>query len=232
MKQIKFLLIVFASIAAFSFKSDNSCESFFPQKPGSTWVLTSYDAKDKISTVSKGRLINITDIEGGKEATINQEIADDKGKLLAAGDIMMRCTDDKFYMDMSNMFSESGFGAVENAEVQFSDQFMEYPSNPEAGQTLADASPTMTVMLNGVQIMSMTIHITNRKVEGEETITTPAGTFDCIKFSDDTEIKSMMMKVKTHNISWMAKNVGLVRMESYDDKGKLASKNILTSFTN
>ena len=71
---------------------------------------------------------------------------------------------------------------------------------------------------------------TNRKVEGTETITTPAGTYNCVKYSSDTEVSSTMFKSKSKSTMYMAKNVGMVKMESYDDKGKLQTKQLLTSF--
>lgn len=63
-----------------------------------------------------------------------------------------------------------------------------------------------------------------------ETITTPAGTYNCVKYSSDTEVSSTMFKSKSKSTMYMAKNVGMVKMESYDDKGKLQSKQLLTSF--
>ena len=62
--------------------------------------------------------------------------------------------------------------------------------------------------------------ITNRKVEAIETITTAAGTFDCVKISYDVESK-MMFTIKAKGAEWYALETGLVKSESYDAKGKL-----------
>ena len=213
-----------------SFRSGNTCESFFPNKIGTKWELTSYDAKDKVASVSKSELAAIKDIADGLEATINIEVIDNKGKSMSKGDVTMKCTAESFYMDMSNMFP-SDMAAVEGVEMEISNSFMEFPSNPFAGQTLADVESTMTMKMNGVVLMTMTMKTTNRKIEGYESITTPAGTYNCMKYSSDTEVKSAMFTNKSHSIMWMAKNVGTVKMESYDDKGKVESKMLLTSFS-
>ncbi len=231
MKPARTVIAAATALALISFKSGNTCESFFPQNPGTKWETTSYNEKDKVLSVSKSELLSIADIDGGIEATIKSDIYDDKQKLLNSGEVKMQCTNDHFYMDMSGMFNSAQMAGIEGAEINMTNEFMEFPSNPVAGQMLADASSTMTMSLNGMQVMSMTINITNRKVEGTETITTPAGTFVCMKFSEDTETKSMMMNNKGHSVMWLSRNVGMIKVESWDEKGKLQSKNVLTSFS-
>jgi len=79
-------------------------------------------------------------------------------------------------------------------------------------------------------MMNMTISITNRKVEAVENVTTPAGTFECYKISYDIATK-MMINVKMKGTEWYAKNVGLVKSESYNNDGKLMGSNLLTGLT-
>ncbi len=230
MKQTTILVCSLVLLMATAFKSDNNCESFFPNEVGTKWELTNYDAKDKVTSKSLSQLTGIKNVADGMEATINIEIFDDKNKSLNKGDVIMKCTQDKFLMDMSNMFPKDQFNGMNDVSIEISDQYMEFPSNPVAGQTLPDDESTMTVSMNGMTIMSMKMKTTNRKVEGTETITTPAGTYNCVKYSSDTEVSSTMFKSKSKSTMYMAKNVGMVKMESYDDKGKLQTKQLLTSF--
>ena len=72
-------------------------------------------------------------------------------------------------------------------------------------------------------IYCTTIHFTtiyNRKVEAEEEISTKAGTFKCFKISYDI-LTDAMIDIKGSAIEWIAKDVGAVRTESYNKKGKL-----------
>jgi len=213
-----------------SFKSDNTCDSFFPKNVGSSWEMTSYDAKDKVVSKSISKLTAIKDVADGLEATINIEIFDEKNKSLNKGDVTMKCTQESFYMDMSTMFQSDQFEAMEGVSIEVTNQYMEFPSNPVAGQTLPDAESTMTITMGGMPLMTTKIKTTNRKIEGTESVTTPAGTFNCIKYTFDTEVISTMFKSKSKSTMYMAKNVGNVKMESYDDKGKLQSKQLLTAF--
>jgi hypothetical protein len=231
MRILKNTSYIIAAFILFSFKSGNTCESYFPQKIGTKWELTNYNEKDKVVSKSRSELVSVNDIKGGLEATINIETFDDKDKSMSKGSVTMKCTDDKFYMDMGNMFPKDQMAGMEGAEIEMTNEFMEFPSNPTVGQVLPDAESTMTMKMNGMNMMTMTIKMTNRKIEGYEDVTTPAGTFHCVKYSSDSEVKSMMFKTKSHSIMYMAKNVGNVKMESFDDKGKLQSKMLLTAFS-
>lgn len=56
-------------------------------------------------------------------------------------------------------------------------------SKDDSGQQLKDASFTME--MTGPLPVTISSNITNRKVEALEKVTTPAGTFDCVKVSYD-----------------------------------------------
>ncbi len=230
MKNSTLLLCTLVLLMASAFKSDNTCDSFFPQNVGSSWEMTSYDAKDKVASKSVSKLTAIKDVADGLEATINIELFDDKNKSLNKGEVTMKCTQEAFYMDMSNMFATDQFEGMEGVSIEVTNQYMEFPSNPVAGQTLPDAESTMTITMSGMPLMTTKIKTTNRKIEGTESVTTPAGTFSCIKYTFDTEVSSTMFKSKSKSTMYMAKNVGNVKMESFDDKGKLQSKQLLTAF--
>jgi hypothetical protein len=86
----------------------------------------------------------------------------------------------------------------------------------------------MTISNQGVKMMTMTVVVTNRKVEAVENITVPAGTYECYKITYDIESK-MMFKVQTKAVEWYSMNIGLVKSETYDQKGKLAGSSELKS---
>ncbi|MFN0275221.1 MAG: hypothetical protein ACKVPJ_05725, partial [Chitinophagales bacterium] len=56
------------------------------------------------------------------------------------------------------------------------------------------------------------------------------GSFECVKFSETIHMK-MLFKVTAKSITWMAEDVGVVKSESYNDKGKLEGYSLLTKFT-
>ncbi len=77
--------------------------------------------------------------------------------------------------------------------------------------------------------MSITIAITNRMVEKRETITTPAGTFDCYKITYDVQTGMGFIKTNTKTAEWYSGKAGSVRTETLDKKGKLMGYSQITS---
>jgi len=104
---------------------------------------------------------------------------------------------------------------------------MIFPSDLSVGDELPDASITVSIKSSGVNMFTMTVWITNRKVEAREEMTTPAGTFDCFKMSYDIETK-MMVKVQSKAVQWFTEDVGMVKSESYNKNGKLVGYSLLT----
>ena len=232
MKKTLTLLTVLVIVITSAFKIANTCESFFPQKTGTKWEISNYDKKNKVVGKGKYELLSLTDITGGLEAKVGIESFDSKDNSVMKGDMTMKCQDDKFYMDMSNMFPQQQMAGMEGMEMEMTNQYLEFPSNPVAGQTLSDAETTMTMKMNGMQIMSMTMLMTNRKIEGYSDVTTPAGTYNCVKYTCDSQMKSKMFNTTSHSVMYMSKNVGMVKVESYNDKNELESTSVLTSYSN
>ena len=96
------------------------------------------------------------------------------------------------------------------------------------GDMLDDASMNLKVRSNGIQIMNMDVIISNRKVEAEEDVKTPAGSFECYKITYDTQSKTKIINMTTSSTEWMAEGVGVVKTENYNKKGKLAGYTLLT----
>lgn len=75
--------------------------------------------------------------------------------------------------------------------------------------------------------MKMTVDVTDRKVIGRETLTTPAGTFECTIVSEHKEEKGMMRNRITTARTWYARGIGMVRHDTYDRNMKLETSEIL-----
>ena len=78
-------------------------------------------------------------------------------------------------------------------------------------------------------MMTFKIDITERKVIGEETLNTPAGSFNCFKISQKIVMKTVL-KMEMNSIEWYSKEVGMVKSETYNKKNKLKSYTLLTTY--
>lgn len=99
------------------------------------------------------------------------------------------------------------------------------PANMKVGDDLGGGE--FKIMASGIANKS-TIHY--RKVIGEEAITTPAGTFDCMVLEQLSEAKILGMKQSSIMKTWYALNVGDVKTEVYTTKGKLRTRTQLEEF--
>ncbi len=90
------------------------------------------------------------------------------------------------------------------------------------GQTIPEAHGCVSALG-----MKMNVDVTDRKVIGHETITTPAGTFECTVVSEHKVEKGMMRNRITTAHTWYARGVGMVRHDTYDRNMKLETSEIL-----
>lgn len=92
----------------------------------------------------------------------------------------------------------------------------------EGGVTVLPAvmvpGDTLRSAAGKVRAMGMTMNVTvsDRKVIGTDTITTPAGTFPCVVVSEHKVEKGMLRNRVTTAITWYSRGVGMVRHDTYD----------------
>lgn len=222
-KSISFLSLLGVLVLLSAFSSDN-CEGYFPYKEGTRLEYTSYDKEGKmIMTLQEKK-----STDAGLEITMATEIVDEKNKEALNGSFGIRCEGDKFYFDMSNMIPAEMMESMGEMDMEITSDYLEFPANAVAGKTLPDGTMTIKAGLNGVNVMNMTVLVTDRRIDGFEQVTTPAGTFDCMKYSFTTTTK-MMFTVTSSSTTWLAKEVGNVKTENYDNKGRLESSSVLTA---
>lgn len=72
-----------------------------------------------------------------------------------------------------------------------------------------------------VKAIKSTMSITERKVVAEESVTTPAGTFDSVVLQEKQVDKVLGITTTSYMKSWMVKGMGVVRQEISDKNHKL-----------
>lgn len=224
-----YMLVMALSISNL-LRAQDICDSgFMPFKKGASFELTSYDKKQKEVSKSSQKIIDIEKLSNGIKATAEVKTSDNKGKILQTGTYGIECKDNAVYVDMRSLFDPRSMAGFENMEMEISGEALEIPSKLAVGQTLPDGNMTIKLGTGGTFFLTMNFAITGRKVDANEKVTTPAGTFDCYKITQETEIKSMM-KRKFKSSTWYAKGVGTVKTENYDSKGDIESYTLLTRF--
>ena len=143
-------------------------------------------------------------------------------------EIDMECRDGVFYLDFADIFRmQPNYNKEMDGQeigMEISGDHLAFPSNMKPGDLLPDAT-TKISMMNGM--MNITSRTIERKVEAEESVTTSAGTFTCLRISQ-TSVMEMLGTRKSKSTMWLAKNIGIVKMENFDKKGKLSGSMEMT----
>jgi len=206
------------------------CDFYFPNEKGTIIETTSYDKKGKATGVGKTTILENKNTETGQIIKVEAEYEAKGADSTFKQEYSMECKNGEFYVNMDAYINKASMSAYQKMEIEVDIEQMTIPANLKPGQVLNDGKLTIRVKNNGIKMLTINTLITDRKVDGFEKITTSAGTFDCVKLSYTIETK-MMFKVRMSGKEWIAKNIGIVKSEAYNKKGKLESTTLLTKIT-
>lgn len=223
----KFILLLFV-LLSFNI-SAQECTAYFPFEKGVEFSYSNFNKKGKVTSKATHIVNEITSENGSLKASVSTINQDKKGNELTQTDYQVYCKDNVLEMDISSILSPGMTASIENMEVSISGDSFKLPSELKEGQEISDTYTEIKAGMNGMTIMTMGISHSNKVVEGNEKVTTDAGTFDCIKISYDVSIKMVMTKTY-HVVTWYNKRVGMVKQETRNKRNKLESSSELTSF--
>ena len=231
MKKTFFVLIIML-IMGFTVYSQTACDYYLPFQVGKGQAEQTYNAKNILTGSSEIKITDITTEGAYTVATVHSVSYDAKGKEQGQTDYKIKCNGNKLVFSSESFISPQTINAYKGMDMKIEAEDIEVPSNLSAGMTLPDGKLKMNVSQQGIQITEMTFEFTDRKVEAKQTLTVPAGTYDCFKITFDVNISTSTMGMAinnlTKNIQFYAKNVGVIRTETYDAKGKLLSYSVIS----
>jgi len=229
MKKSIFILLAAFLITGNSILFSQECVFYSPVEKGAVLTYSNFDKKDKLTGTTTQTVIDNYNEEGAQVIKLRNEYQGVDMDSAFVRELKMKCKDGKYYMDMESYIGESTLTPYSNMETTIEVDNMTIPAKLKAGEMLDNGGVTVTISNNGMKIMKISVIVSNRKVEAQENITTQAGTFECYKISYDISTK-MLITIKASNVEWYAKNVGVVRSESYNKKGKLTGYTLLTGY--
>jgi hypothetical protein len=229
MKRLAFAFLLVIAMRANSWSQDCLGMNF---KSGMNFELTMYNANDKpIGKID----YQIKDVHKEGGATIIDIIAtfkDGDGKQREPSTVRYTCTGDELVAGMSGL-GPGLQGPDVKQELKIKTNKLVYPAKLSAGQKLADGLMEAEMYTNGAPMAQMNITILNRQVEGQQALTTPAGSFDTYKITADMNYETRVMGIPVRNkmrtVSYRANNVLFdIKSENYDKKGKLTGYMLLS----
>jgi hypothetical protein len=197
------------------------------------------DAKGKPLGVIRNRVVNFG-TEQNKKQTITTTTAllksgtyDDKNKLLNLQDLRYMCRQDTCFTDGTSELNQESLRSFRDRRFSYEPVPLAWPNSPTVGSTLPSGGVTVQVSSTAVDIARVYTTVKNRKVtSGQEAITTPAGTFQCYKVESERESgtaarSDLVLRNAQRVVDYYSPEVGLVKTEYYDKKGKLEQVRLL-----
>ena len=224
-----FLSILFCVI--FSGSVYPQCNPFFPLQENVRYEYEMYDKKEKVTMRMSHTFRNISGSGDNMNATLAQDIYDPKkDEKISTSELNWKCENGTLHFDMRSMSLMMDNGQQMNMgdagmSVDVTGDELDLPSELSVGKTLKDVSYNIKMAMSGITLMNRTFNIKDRKVESQEKVTTPAGSFDCYKVTYTTVDDKG--RGATRSAIWYAKDAGMVKTENYKEDGKLINRQVL-----
>ena len=110
-----------------------------------------------------------------------------------------------------------------NFQIMEDSENLRYPIALTENMELQPAKMSIKASVQGMELV-MGLAVKDRKTVGVEEVTTPAGTFECIKFTENQVLSLMGQEQVTQVTYWYGKEIGLVKQTSYSMGGLVAAE--------
>lgn len=225
------LLAIFSSLSLLA----QDCKSYYVFTKDAEVEMTVYDSKGGSNGKQTWKIDEITQESSTLKSNVKTSFTDKKGKDGAKTTGTYRCNNGVIQVDMKMFLPQEQMEAYKNMEVKADEVFIEYPSTMTEGQSLNDGDFKMEIFNKGTLSSTITMKMTNRKVSGKESVTTPAGNWDAYKITYDGQFKAMIgssgmgIPMNFKVTEWYAPGFGTVKTETYNKNGKLLGSTAITS---
>lgn len=196
--------------------------------------ITTYDRKNNPSLVIIYSISNVNPNSEGYQSEVMSVAKDSEGNILSSGEGTFKCVNGDLLADM-HITTPVTAGQFSGMETKVTPAYIVYPADMQIGATLPPTTFHAEIFQNGNHFASLDYTIEQRNVEAREEVTTPAGTWDCLRISYRMTVKmNMGISVSSHYtiVEWFAPGFGLVKTIHYNKKGKIAGSAQLTKLEN
>lgn len=212
---MKYVFTLICLLAAAGLHAQD-CKNYYYLQNNKTIEMTIYNRKGDVAGRNVYQVSNVKPSGSSVTSEVNSEMFDKKGKSIAKSAMNIKCTGGVMMMDMKMMMPTAQQEQFK-MDAKADNVYIEYPNSMKPGDMLKDANMSMDVNNNGMQ-QSLTMNVTNRKVEGKESVTSPAGTWDCFKITSKTKLVIKIGPIgvpsNMESTEWFAPGFGVVKTET------------------
>jgi hypothetical protein len=212
----------------------STCPSLASLSVGTELSYMTYDNRDRLTQTQKLRVATNRIESGYQTVYMDEELLDARGRLIAKSEFVIRCQNDVLFFDMTRMIPNEALRGAETMEIRSDQSLLRVPVVLTPGQILAQASTSVEVGPEASgSLMTLDYSISNRRVDSDVEIETPAGTFRTTLIHQRSTVRSkvlLLRKTWEHDEKvWYDLNKGLmIRSELYDLKDRLRAYTVLS----
>lgn len=213
MKRILLPTLLLASLYSIA----QECTDLYYMQNNKTVEMTIKNKKGKVTGTITYAISNVQKSGGTVTSTVNSDFVDAKGKSISKATNVMKCIGGIIMMDMKMFIPSAQQEQMGNVSATGQESYLEYPPNMKEGDVLKDGEFSMDFKMQSGIGAHISVDITNRKVAGKESITTPAGTWDCIKITYHSKVVLKIgigIPINSDVTEWYAPGFGTVKTES------------------
>jgi len=222
------LSIIFSTAMSFTTLAQD-CSTFYPFFEGAKTQITTYDKRGRVSAVSDYVVTSVTGTSNNKTAALTVIIKDERDRELVTSEYDLKCNGDAVSIDFKSMVGPQFGEQFRDMEYEITGTNLVYPNNMSIGNQLPDAAMQMQINMSGIN-MNLNMAVTDRKVIAKESVTVPAGTYECFVIEYNVSVE-MGLNRNSKSKQWIARGVGLVKQEDYNGGGRITSSSKLTAFS-
>ena len=223
MKKIVFTIL--ATIVATSFWAQ---QPLCPVKEGVSLTYATKDAKGKAKSYVRQTVTSVEGTSNNLTITYASEVMDANKKALPNAPVISysyKVENGSVVIDPKALLN-SITTALPSDGVAEGTPFV-LPAGMKAGDALSDSEMKMQIAF-----LKISATYTGGVCEGDEEITTEAGTFLCKKTKYNCKSSAMGIKTEMVVHTWYAPGIGIVKQDIYNNKGKLNSSQELIELNN
>jgi hypothetical protein len=222
------------------------CSKYLFLQQGKTIEVTSYNKKGEPNGRNVYTVSNVSSSGGTTTGTLSSQMFDKKERPTNTSTSTVKCTSGLIQMDMKFMLPDGPAGKMSSAQVSGSGGILEYPPGMKAGDTLKSGYVVLTTNNNpaggppgappgpppppnpfgGGSTLTMWIY--NRQVIAQESVTTTAGTWNCLKITYKSKVNyksgPFPATINVDVTEWYAPGVGIIKTQT--DRGSTAITSI------
>jgi hypothetical protein len=194
------------------------CSRYFFLQKDKTIEMTIYNRKGDENGKHVYQVSDVSGNGGTMTGKLTSEMFDKKGKSVAKGNSSVQCTGGIFSIDMRMILPQQQAEQANISETEVTGQgnFIDYPGSMKVGDQLKDGNFAMDIKRGGMT-QTLAMQITERKVLAQESVTTPAGTWDCFKISAHSHLSiktgPIGIPINYDYTEWYASGFGIVKTE-------------------